>query len=49
VGCVKERGISVVAEARGKSVRGRENGAAPWFCPLGRAKALCGKEAFLLT
>jgi hypothetical protein len=43
------RGIGNFAEAQGKSERSGAKDSSPWFCPVCRAKARCGKEAFLPT
>jgi len=46
-GLVRGKGIGTFAEVVGK--RNRAKDSSPWFCPICRAKAMCGKEAFLLT
>jgi hypothetical protein len=43
------KGIAIVAEAQGMSERSRATFCSPWFCLICRVKAMCGKEAFLLT
>jgi hypothetical protein len=44
-----EKGIRDFAEVRALSERSRAKERSPWFYLLCRAKALCGKEAYLLT
>jgi len=41
--------LANIAEAQAKSERSRARLSSLWFCLICRAKALCGKEAFLLT
>ncbi|MBB6111746.1 hypothetical protein SAMN05421821_11427 [Mucilaginibacter lappiensis] len=39
----------VFAEAKNRANKVEQNNCSPWFCLLCRAKAMCGKEASLLT
>ncbi len=48
-GLVRGKGIGTFAEARARVSDSRAKDYSPWFCTVCRAKALCGKEAFLLT
>ena len=43
------KGIGSFAEAGARGSESRAKDSSPWFYPLCREKALCGKEAFLLT
>jgi len=45
---VRLQGHSKFCSSRGLRERSRANNCSPWFCPICGAKALCGKEAFLL-
>jgi hypothetical protein len=46
-GHVRQEGHSKFLQ-KGGPVKAGQNNCSPWFCPFCRAKALCGKEAFLL-
>jgi len=46
---VRGKGIGSFAEAGAGAGDSRAKDSSPWFCPFCGAKALCGKEAFLLT
>jgi hypothetical protein len=43
---VRGKGIGNFAEAQDKSERSRAKDSSPWFCPVCRAKAGCGKKPF---